>query len=177
MDLNRGLFLSLNRLSGRWPMIDQAIYFLAEHAGWAIAGGLLVWWFAARSAAYRHRFQHVFVAGACAWLLVGVIKHVTHADRPFVALTDVNQLVFNVRTYAFPSGHAALFASLGAAVYWLHKKAGAGILAAAFFIGLARIAAGIHWPIDIAAGLALGMAVGTATMWATDRIDPPKPKS
>ena len=57
---------------------------------------------------------------------------------------------------AFPSSHATVFAALGMAIYLRDKKAGRWFLAGAVVIGLARIVAGVHYPLDILAGFLLG---------------------
>jgi membrane-associated phospholipid phosphatase len=61
-------------------------------------------------------------------------------------------------TYSFPSGHAATaFAILGSVGFYFRNNA---LLLFAFFlaslIGLSRIMLGVHWPIDILVGAALG---------------------
>ena len=164
MDLNQKIFWQFNNLAGFSDWGDQVIYFLAEYAGWIIIGGLLAWWLVKKRSALRHRLSHVFLAALLAWVVAMLMKHVSHSDRPFVELQNVDQLVFNVKTYAFPSGHAAFFSALGSAVYLINRKIGLVILISAAVIGLARVAAGIHWPIDVVVGFLVGMIVAIAVL-------------
>ncbi len=60
---------------------------------------------------------------------------------------------------SFPSGHATLFSALAVAIYVVHKKVGYVFMFFALIIGLSRIVAGVHFPVDILAGFAIGTAI------------------
>lgn len=67
---------------------------------------------------------------------------------------DGNDLV------TFPSDHAAFFFALALGIFLACRRAGAVALAWTIVVTLAtRIAAGMHWPLDIAAGALIGAAV------------------
>ncbi len=105
--------------------------------------------------------------------------------RPFATLDHARLLVGAPHSYAFPSGHttSAFAASTGAALA-AHKLLGRvpvwgwGMLALAAAISYSRIYVGVHWPTDVEAGAALGLASG----WVGIRLalrgwgrKPPKP--
>ena len=100
----------------------------------------------------------VFFSSISAWVLAYVLKILFHTSRPFLVLPDVTPLWIE-SGYAFPSGHATFFMALAVAVYLSHKKAGYVFITFAFLIGLARITAGVHFPIDIFGGFVLGSGV------------------
>jgi undecaprenyl-diphosphatase len=90
--------------------------------------------------------------------------------RPFIASPFVNPLFYHGANDSFPSGHASAFFSLATAMFYylpqINLPAGkAGfrpIWVSLFFIGailigLARIVAAVHWPVDILAGAVLGI--------------------
>ena len=87
----------------------------------------------------------------------------THA-RPFVFFETV-PLVAHVPDNAFPSDHLA---ACGLTIGFLWRRSKPAALAAAGFalaLGIARVLAGLHWPIDIAGGFAeglLGSVIGGA---------------
>ena len=87
-----------------------------------------------------------------------ILKHFIHAPRPFVALSNIHSL-FSETGYAFPSGHATFFGALAVAIFFLDKKVGLRFMTFALLIGLARIIAGVHFPVDILGGFALGALV------------------
>ncbi len=96
-----------------------------------------------------------FFVGALAWVLAYVLKFVFATDRPFVVLKGVNSL-FPETGHAFPSGHATFFMALAVSIFFFHKKAGYIFMLFALIIGIARIAGGVHFPIDILGGFVLG---------------------
>jgi undecaprenyl-diphosphatase len=97
----------------------------------------------------------VFFAGVLAWTLSHFLKLLFHTNRPFDALSQVHSL-FSETGYAFPSGHATFFMALAVSIFFLHKRTGYIFMLFAILIGLARIAGGVHFPIDILGGFILG---------------------
>ena len=105
----------------------------------------------------------ILSAAALAWILAHVIKYFYYTPRPFVALQNVNLLFPHEADGSFPSGHAAFSAALSMAMYFSHKRLPAVLAVGALIIGIARVAAGVHFPIDIIAGFVLGAIIaGTA---------------
>ena len=88
------------------------------------------------------------------------LKDFFHTARPFDLLSGISS-VFSETGYAFPSGHATTFAALAFAIFFFHKKVGYIFMFFALLIGLARIIAGVHFPIDILGGFILGGIVSS----------------
>ena len=79
--------------------------------------------------------------------------------RPFMALSDVTQLI-NIESFgSFPSQHATIFAALATGVFIYDRRMGTIFIIAAVIIGFARIAAGIHYPFDVLTGFAVGFVI------------------
>jgi undecaprenyl-diphosphatase len=100
----------------------------------------------------------VFLSPFLAYFLATILKIIFHTMRPFLALPNVHAL-FSETGFAFPSGHAAFFSALCVALFFTHKKAGYVFMFFALLIGLARIMAGVHFPVDILGGFILGSLV------------------
>ena len=100
--------------------------------------------------------SYVFAPATIAWFLVDAIKFFFPFPRPFMELGLTPLVLVSDPFGSFPSGHAAFFAALGLTIYLRDKKAGAWFLAGALLIGLARIATGVHYPLDILTGFLLG---------------------
>lgn len=100
----------------------------------------------------------VFFSGGCAWLVAKMLKLLIHSPRPFASIPNVVSL-FSETGYAFPSNHAAFFAAIAVSIFLSHKKAGYWFMSFALLIGLARILAGVHFPIDILGGFILGSVI------------------
>mgnify|MGYP001595485646 FL=1 len=107
-----------------------------------------------------HTALALFSALAARFGIVSLIRNFYPRERPFV-FEGLDALIKqDVLESSFPSGHATFFMAL--AVYFLlagQKKLGYFLLISAVLISLARVAAGVHWPSDIAAGWAIGAAV------------------
>ncbi len=111
----------------------------------------------------------VFFTGIAAWFFATVLKFFIHTQRPFLKLPDVVAL-FDKTGYAFPSGHATFFMAMAFAVYFEHKKAGYLFILCAVLIGFARIAAGVHFPVDILGGFILGILTAYLVKFSREKL-------
>ena len=112
-------------------------------------------------------FLIVFLTSGLAVFLATMLKNLFHTSRPYVLLHNIHPL-FVESSFAFPSGHATLFSALAFTTFFLpassiatigrSKKTSYRFMLFALFIGLARIAAGVHFPTDILGGFVLGIA-------------------
>ena len=60
---------------------------------------------------------------------------------------------------SFPSGHAMFFGALAMSLYFVQKRIGYMYFVVALIVGLARVASGVHFPIDIFVGYILGILI------------------
>lgn len=157
-------FLGLNGLAARAP--DWVWEWLTVLGDERVAFALTLF--------FSRRWPRVFWALVLA-ALVGVAY--THALKPLIgALRPPGVLAaeaFNLigpghRKGSFPSGHtvtAAVF--VGVWVYYLRSAPLRFLLVLlAVAAGLSRVAVGVHWPVDVAAGL----AGGALAAWAGARL-------
>lgn len=89
--------------------------------------------------------------------------------RPFV-LEHVQPLVPHASDNAFPSDHLAACGLAFAYVFPRSKAAAIAILAAAAAIAYARVAARLHWPVDVAAGFVLGSLAALLGRYCLERL-------
>ena len=95
------------------------------------------------------------------WLIVVLLKHFFPSPRPFAADLGIAPLISVADPFgAFPSSHAAIFAALAGSMFANRVRVGMWYLFAATLIAVARVAAGVHWPVDVLAGILLGLVVG-----------------
>ena len=92
----------------------------------------------------------------------GVLKALIKAPRPFTVLNEIKgKRIATATGYSFPSGHttgsAAMYSSLSFAI---RKRIISIFCAIAIvLVGLSRMYLGVHWPIDVAAGLIIGVVL------------------
>jgi undecaprenyl-diphosphatase len=99
-----------------------------------------------------------FFTGIFAWIIARVLKVLFATARPIEALANINPLI-EKSDFSFPSGHATFFMALAFSIFYFHKKAGYFFIACALVIGVARIMAGVHYPVDILGGFVLGALI------------------
>lgn len=112
-----------------------------------------------------------FVSSGIGYLGVLFVRAFYSSPRPFMT-KGVMPLIdkSNEALSSFPSAHAAVFFALGTFLYFYHTRLGALYLIGAALIGIARVMAGVHWPLDIVAGAALGVASAHLIKWFTQGI-------
>lgn len=112
------------------------------------------------------------LAVASAYRLDNVLKDVIERPRP-PAVLDGLHVRDHVGGFAFPSGHTTMAFALAVAVLpavpirWRPAVWGLAALA-----GVARLYVGVHWPMDLVGGAALGIALGTAAAMLVTRYRP-----
>ncbi len=165
MTLDTQIFFPLNSLVGKSSFLDSLILFCASYLPILILLGLLVWLYFL-SATRREKIEILVVSLASATIarygVTEIIRYFYHRPRPYVTYTQIHNLLTD-SAWSFPSGHAAFFFALSAAIYMYNKKWGKIFFIASAFVCLGRVAGGVHYPSDIIAGLTVGLAVGFVT--------------
>jgi len=112
--------------------------------------------------AYYNRYELamcILIAIAIEFAYVTITKDLVEIARPFVALNGVN-VAYYPRDFSFPSGHATgSFAVFGAWCF-KEKKHYIPLLGFAALISISRIFIGVHYPLDVAAGVIIVLIIG-----------------
>ena len=111
----------------------------------------------------------VFFSSGLAWIVSQILKFLIHTPRPFDAFPQVIPL-FSESGFAFPSGHATFFMGLAVALFFINKKISYLFMFFALIIGLARIIAGVHFPVDILGGFILGSLVSALVAYLVKNV-------
>ena len=104
-----------------------------------------------------------------------VLKRLFGRVRPDLANVHTDRALRRApHTLSFPSGHSASAAAFATGVALESPVAGALIAPLALGVGYSRVHVGVHYPGDVAAGLAVGSAVALATQhwWRVRPTDP-----
>ena len=97
------------------------------------------------------------LAPASVWVNY-VVKLIVRRRRP--VLEDLPPLSHVTSTLSFPSAHAASSFAAATAIARVEPRAAAPALALAALVAYGRPYLGVHYPSDVIAGSALGIAVG-----------------
>lgn len=89
-------------------------------------------------------------------LLIKLIHLAVSTPRPFVSL-DIVPLVDHQADESFPSRHAAMAAVLSLPYLYFKSKWSTLFLTLMLWVGIARVYVGVHYPLDIIGGFAVGI--------------------
>jgi membrane-associated phospholipid phosphatase len=115
---------------------------------------------------YSKRFvQSALLTGILALGLGLTAATLYNNPRPFMLPGAPAALIANPPTYnGFPSGHALFTGTLAAIVSVFDPYVGAALWLIAFAVGIARVLAGVHHPVDIIASYAIA-ACSALVVW------------
>ena len=159
-NINQALFQIVYGWSHQNYVLDWVGIFLAQYLPYLLVLGFL--YLVLKGIGWRRRV-YLFAEGALAvilgrGILTEIIRFLYNHARPFdvYAFTPLISESGN----SFPSGHMAFFFALALVVYCHDRRWGIWYFVLSAVIGLARIYAGVHWPLDILGGAAVGFLSG-----------------
>ena len=103
-------------------------------------------------------FMTVFLSVIISMVLLYAINNIFFRPRPFTSY-EVNFLFYHNTDSAFPSNPATLLFAMSVAVLFYNRKVGSVMLTLGLYASFSRVAAGVHFPLDILGGVLL--AVGS----------------
>ncbi|OGY98494.1 MAG: hypothetical protein A3A43_00645 [Candidatus Liptonbacteria bacterium RIFCSPLOWO2_01_FULL_56_20] len=146
-------------------LLDDLIIFVAQYFPYMLGAGALFLIF--REFGWRRRL--LFLSELLLALIISrglvteFIQFFYHQTRPFEVL-GFTPLIGEAGS-SFPSGHAAFFFALATTIIFWNRSWGVWYFFFAFLNGLARVFAGVHWPLDIVGGAAVGIAGALFIHW------------
>jgi len=156
--LNTSLFLSLHSLVGQSAFFDFIVYAFSDAVGLALIFFILVI-ILFREGGWRkgaRRVLETFFPVLLALFYTELLKRLFQAPRPEYVFGDFTPLFEFGGLDSFPSGHATVYSALALSVFYYDKRLGIIAFIFALAISLSRVIAGVHFPIDIIAGLFIG---------------------
>lgn len=154
------IFRDINNLSDglRWPFLIITQF----GSAWALLA-------VAACLTYKHRDKRALeflLAGSASFVVVEVLKHLVKRARPDYLLPHVHVRELFVSGYGFPSGHTAMATVLSLLLLpYLPRQWRWLPVAWISLVALSRLYLGVHAPLDIIGGLAVG-----CFMWAGVRL-------
>lgn len=161
------------------PWLDPVMQFLSWNV--LLVPGLIV--LAAALMAWGGRRGRVFVLVLAAVLAVGDsqvnnrLKKLVGRPRPFVDHPEhLRVLGGRGPSFSMPSGHASIWGGIVSVtfLYWRRRAVRGWVVAGGMGVGVSRLYLGVHYPSDVVAGWAVGLAYGVVlarmAAWAWGRV-------
>lgn len=151
------------------PFLDTVMPYissLARHGEfWILVALILVCFKKTRKAGVA-----MGIAMACGYLIGNMgMKNLFARTRPY-DVTEVKLLVAKLHDFSFPSGHTLVSFEAATALWFYHRKWGVAAFVLAALIGLSRLYLFVHYPTDVLVGAVLGIGIGLAACFATNRL-------
>ncbi len=158
LGLDYQLFEYFNGWAGKNAVFDASVVFFGHWAVYALGLVLvLAWFFNYNKLKTRQALVMAFISFVVARFgVTEIIRMLFPRPRPFLS-HSVFQLIAKGNEQSFPSGHATALFAIAMAVYFYHKKSGIWLFVVAAVVSLARIIAGVHYPLDILGGAVVGV--------------------
>lgn len=153
-----GIELDAFRYINGWPDSLRGVFLVITQLGsaWMVFAATLI---AAGKQYYRLSLR-IFGTSATAFVVTELLKHWLARPRPSLLLSGVHLRQTLPLGYGFPSGHSALATVLALVLVPLLPKKWRWLpLLGVVLVGLSRIYLGVHSPLDVLAGIAIGAAI------------------
>jgi membrane-associated phospholipid phosphatase len=111
------------------------------------------------------RFFRVLIVPAIAFALVTGLRKFWELPRPYEKLEIEPLIPYEKKGYSFPSRHVASVTIIAVACWYIWPPIGIAMTVIAFLIAVIRPLAGIHFPIDVAAGTIFSLLIGIIGFW------------
>lgn len=141
--------------------VDNLIIFGAKYLIFGIVFMALVIW---ATTTTKNRWQFataVALAGITAFMLFKITGALYYHPRPFV-VEHIKPLISHGNDNSFPSEHTLLAMTLSAVIYYYRPRLALGLFGLTLLVGISRVLAHVHSPVDILGSLILGALAGWA---------------
>jgi len=182
MGINSYIFNLLHSLAWRDPLFDFIVIFCAQYLQYVViifAIFLILSRVNKDYPGFRIFYQikkvireliRIFIIVIIAWGVTDILKNAIAFPRPFLVYENLQPLFIHGGMDSMPSGHATMFSAFSYLMYRMRGRIAMPIIYASICIMLARIIAGVHFPVDILAGILVGITVSSLLLKLEDRF-------
>jgi membrane-associated phospholipid phosphatase len=173
---DESVFGWLNDLTGRDETFDRIISLaIGDYLIPFLATLAVAWlWFAGRGPEETGRMQHAALHALAALGICQLVVALTNIGvgrlRPFEQLPDVTVLFYEPINSSFPAHPVATVVALSLVVWLIRPWLGSLLMLLGLLLGVGRMIAGLWFPTDVIAGIAVGALSALAARMVLPRL-------
>lgn len=156
--MNEQIFQALHGLANKNLFIDLLSVFFAQYSLYILVFFAITLIVMEKN--FRRRYYFLVLLVLSITISSGIVTTTMHylidSPRPVLVFEDLRTLIITPDTSSIPSGHMMFIIPLALTMFYLNRNAGWWFIGTAILMGITRVIAGVHWPLDIVAGLFLG---------------------
>lgn len=137
-------------------MLDTLLIFSAQYLPFLIATMAMLFMAKLKILLRRSAIALLLLASVVALVIDKTLNQIVFSPRPFM-IEDIIPLFPHVADNGFPSEHVLFAMVIASVVFVYNRKLGVVLGILAIIVGLARVAAGVHHPIDVLGGIAIAI--------------------
>jgi undecaprenyl-diphosphatase len=170
INMDQALAQAINSLVGHVWLLDELAKGLANDYFLIISInlGILYFWFSSADFKQRDLNQRLSLQAMAslgiATGLISILNQFIFRPRPFDEI-PVTILLYQPTDSSFPANSAAILFAVAMAFWMSSRKVGGLLFMLAIAHSLARVYAGMYYPLDILGGAAIGIIVALAVRW------------
>lgn len=152
---NVDLFFSIFNLNGRYPILDHLMVFATSDLIYLTLMGVLILGIKG-GIKEKKSFLLILATLPIAFLIIKLVHLILFEQRPFVTFHLSPIVSESPDSASFPSRHSTMASVIAFAYAYFKSKWSLFFLFLMLLIGLSRIYVGVHYPLDVVGGFAVG---------------------
>ena len=143
---------------------DLVVIIGAQYLFIVVPAVALIYWIVAPAVTKRYLVVVGIATGVVSVLIGQIIAHFYFDVRPFMT-GHFPPLIPHAPDNGFPSDHTLLSSIIAATITPANVRLGIVLWIIAALVGVARVSAGLHHPIDVVGSICIAAAIGAVIHW------------
>jgi undecaprenyl-diphosphatase len=149
--------------------METFIVFTAKYLYIAIVIFALIFFFTLTKENRKRAIYLIIISGMFAWLLTLFGGRFINDPRPFV-VDHVKPLISHTVDNGFPSDHTLVAMLASFLVFIFNKKVGLVLMILSIFVGVSRVLAKVHHPLDVVGSICIALISVSAALFILLKI-------